>query len=112
MGGRLRWHEADIKEENWLDDLGVDQVDAVLTSTALHWLPVERLIYLYHQLGQLVRPGGVVLNGDHMPYSTNIPVFESKSFRRLRKFGGRRHSKNRVQRVGKSGGRLSGTCPV
>lgn len=79
MNGRLRWHEADIMEESWLDELRETQVDAVLTTTALHWLPVERLIYLFRQLGELVRPGGVVLNGDHMSFSPNMPVFEGVS---------------------------------
>jgi SAM-dependent methyltransferase len=75
VGGRLRWHEADIMDANWFADFGELQVDAVLTTTALHWLPVERLLYLYRQLGELIRPGGVLLNGDHMSFSPNMPIF-------------------------------------
>jgi len=73
--GRLRWVDADIKEADRLEQLGVEEVDAVLSTTALHWLPVERLIFLYHQLGQLVRPGGVFLNGDHMSFASNMSRF-------------------------------------
>jgi trans-aconitate methyltransferase len=75
MDGRLRWVEVDIKEADWLEHLGLEEVDAVLSTTALHWLPVERLIFLYRQLGQLIRPGGVFLNGDHMSFTSDMPRF-------------------------------------
>ena len=75
MGGRLRWVEVDINEESWVESLDVEQVDAILSTTALHWLPVERLINLYRQLSQLIRPGGVLLNGDHMSFAANMPGF-------------------------------------
>lgn len=76
QGGRLHWVQADIQERIWVDQIGVEQVDAVLTTTALHWLPVERLVQLYRQLGRLVRPGGVVLNGDHMPFPPHMETFQ------------------------------------
>ncbi len=72
-GGRLRWVEVDLmKSEDLAAELGVEQVDAVLSTTALHWLPVEHLVLLYRQLGQLVRPGGVFLNGDHIKFGSSL----------------------------------------
>src|SRR5579859_4680068 len=56
MQGRLRWVEADLRDSSWPDQLGEKQVDAVLSTTALHWLPAESLVQLYRQLGKLVRP--------------------------------------------------------
>jgi SAM-dependent methyltransferase len=41
--------------------------DAVLTATALHWLPSHRLTPLYQQLAGLLGEGGVFMNADHMP---------------------------------------------
>src|SRR5438874_1750948 len=41
--GRLRWVEADLREPNWIDQLGERQVDAVLSTTALHWLDAGAL---------------------------------------------------------------------
>jgi trans-aconitate methyltransferase len=76
MGGRLRWVEADLMTADLPSSLGEPRVDAVLTTTALHWLPSERLIQLYRQLGQLVRPGGVVLNGDNIPFSRHLGSFQ------------------------------------
>lgn len=69
---RLRWVEADLTQVSWLDQLGDAQVDAVLSTTALHWLPADRLVKLYQQLGQLMRPGGVFLNGDHLSFPSHL----------------------------------------
>lgn len=76
MGGRLRWIEADLMTADLPSLLGEPQVDAVLTTTALHWLPSGRLVQLYHQLGRIVRPQGVVLNGDNIPFTRHLPTFQ------------------------------------
>ncbi len=75
MQGRLRWVEADLRTDSWPAQLGEEQVDAVLSTTALHWLSSDSLVHLYHQLGKLVRPGGVVLNGDHFEFPPHMPAF-------------------------------------
>jgi SAM-dependent methyltransferase len=73
--GRLRWTEADLASHEWLEALGETLVDAVLSSTALHWLEPEPLARLYHDLGRVLRPGGVFLNGDHMAFGPSLPTF-------------------------------------
>ncbi|WNG20876.1 class I SAM-dependent methyltransferase [Cystobacter fuscus] len=75
-GGRLRWVAADLMTVDLVARLEVASVDAVLSTTALHWLPAERLVALYHQLGRLVRPGGVFLNGDNIPFSRRPSPFQ------------------------------------
>jgi ubiquinone/menaquinone biosynthesis C-methylase UbiE len=77
MDGRLRWVEADLKSPEWLAALGEEQVDAVLSTTALHWLPAEHLVRLYRELGRIVRPGGVFLNGDNMAFAPELPSFSA-----------------------------------
>ena len=78
MGDRLHWIETDLNQENWLDSLpGETQVDAVLSTTALHWLSIDCLVKLYQQLGQLVRPGGIFLNGDHLYFSPHLATFSN-----------------------------------
>lgn len=79
MNGRLRWVEADLLADIWIELVGEAQVDAVLTTTALHWLPSDRLLQVYKHLGQLVRPGGVLLNGDVMPFPPHLPTFRQLS---------------------------------
>ena len=68
QGGRLRWVEADLAAPDWPVRLGVPAVDAVLSTTALHWLGPLSLMQVYRQLGALIRPGGVFLNGDNIAF--------------------------------------------
>lgn len=82
LDGRLTWLTQSLTEPGWVEavaaalrPLGRTQLDAVLSTTALHWLPVEHLTRVYNQLGALVRPGGLLLNGDHMAYPPSLPVF-------------------------------------
>ncbi|MFB2971378.1 trans-aconitate 2-methyltransferase [Aerosakkonema sp. BLCC-F183] len=77
--GRLRWVEADLMADNWMEAIAQAQVDAVLTTTALHWLPPHRLLQVYKQLAQLIRPGGVFLNGDIMPFASHLGTFRQIS---------------------------------
>jgi SAM-dependent methyltransferase len=58
---------ADLRAPSWTADLPHDDYDAVLSATALHWLDQERLAALYGEVGRLLRPGGVLINADHMP---------------------------------------------
>ena len=81
--GRLRWIDADLASPDWLEALGERQVDAVLSTTALHWLEPEPLARLYRDLARLVRPGGLVLNGDHMAFAPASPTFARLSQRVL-----------------------------
>ena len=74
--GRLRWVTADLMTAEWSAELGEAQFDAVLSTTALHWLAAEHLVRFYRQLGQLVRPRGVVLNGDHMKFRPSMETFQ------------------------------------
>lgn len=68
-GGRLRWVEADLTDPGWTARLDESSFDAVLSTTALHWLSVEPLVRLYRDLGRLVREDGVVLNGDNLDFA-------------------------------------------
>ena len=42
------------------------EFDAVLTATALHWLPEDRIRVLYGEIASVLRPGGIFCNADHM----------------------------------------------
>lgn len=64
---RVTFVTADLKDPNWRAALPHDTYDAVLTATALHWLPSGDLAVLYGQLAPLLAPGGVFMNADHMP---------------------------------------------
>jgi SAM-dependent methyltransferase len=79
---RLRWIKVNLATPNWLESLrsvldqyGRTHVDAVLTTTAMHWLAADALTRVYSDLGDVVREGGVYLNGDHLAYPPHLPVF-------------------------------------
>jgi SAM-dependent methyltransferase len=76
MGGRLRWVDADLTTPGWSAKLGESQVDAALSTTALHWLPPEYLTRVYRELGELIRPGGVFLNGDNLKFGPHLPSLQ------------------------------------
>ena len=82
-GGRIVWHEAGFQDPAWREALGVEQVDAVLSTTAIHWLTAGGIVDLYRQLADLIRPGGVFLNGDQMEYEPAKAVMRGISQARL-----------------------------
>jgi len=73
--GRLQWHDVDLCDPTWVEVLGEQSFHAVLTTTALHWLPVPELVRVYRQVAERMRPDGVLLNGDHMQFAPSQPTF-------------------------------------
>ncbi|MGW5577172.1 class I SAM-dependent methyltransferase [Micromonospora chokoriensis] len=67
-GDRLDWVDADLRDERWHEKLGVGRVDAVVSTTVLHWLDPSVLLAVYRRAAHLLRPGGILRNGDNMPY--------------------------------------------
>lgn len=80
-GGRLTVIEADLADSDWQGRLGVTQVDAVVSTTAIHWLGAAGMLQLYKGMATLIRPGGVFLNGDHMGFAANQPVLAAAAKR-------------------------------
>jgi trans-aconitate methyltransferase len=80
-GGRLTVVEADLADPDWQARLGVTQVDAVVSTTAIHWLGATGMLQLYRNLATLIRPGGIFLNGDHMEFTSNQPVLAAAAKR-------------------------------
>ena len=65
--GSLRFVELDMRVPGWSAGLGLDRpVDAAVSTTALHWLWPEALSALYAEIATVLRPGGLLLNGDHL----------------------------------------------
>jgi SAM-dependent methyltransferase len=64
----LRFVSLDLRAPGWLSQLALPAgrpVDAVVSTTALHWLSAAELRDLYATLAEALRPGGVFLDGDH-----------------------------------------------
>lgn len=78
---RARIVEADLSEPCWVArvrdaviSLGAKQPAALVSTTALHWLSPGALAELYGSAGELLIPGGIVMNGDHMRYDSRWPT--------------------------------------
>ncbi|MBU3065883.1 class I SAM-dependent methyltransferase [Nocardia sp. NEAU-G5] len=57
--------DRNLTDPQWLAALPIsDPVDAIVSTTALHWLRTDQLAQLYTQTARLLRPGGILLNGD------------------------------------------------
>ena len=86
VNGRLHWLKVDLNDPNWvvkiqetLARLGRTHLDAVLSSTAMHWRTTPRLIDVYREVAQLIRPGGCFLNADHMAFTPTLATFRNLS---------------------------------
>jgi SAM-dependent methyltransferase len=63
----LRFVDVDLREPGWPAKLGLDRkADAAVSTTALHWLREPELRAMYAALTTVLRPGGLLLDGDHL----------------------------------------------
>jgi SAM-dependent methyltransferase len=63
----------DLRDPQWTAALGLDgAADAIVSTTALHWLRADELGRVYAQAAELLRPGGILINGDHMSAATPV----------------------------------------
>ncbi len=72
--GRVSWIDADLRREEWTTQLS-GQFDAIMSTTALHWLAPGPLTVLFRSGYDLLAPGGVFINGDHIDYPHHEPTF-------------------------------------
>ncbi|MGC3864060.1 class I SAM-dependent methyltransferase [Micromonospora chersina] len=83
LAGRATVVTADLNQTDWARALPHRDYDAVLTATALHWLDGPRLAALYRELRDVLRPGGVFVNADHMPDDA-LPTLTTRLAERAR----------------------------
>ncbi|GHG03595.1 MULTISPECIES: class I SAM-dependent methyltransferase [Amycolatopsis] len=87
----LRFVEADLGRPGWGAELALGgPVDAAVSTTALHWLPEPQLGVAYRELAGLLRPGGVLLNGDDLSVEDAAPGLAELERHLLRQAAGPR----------------------
>jgi SAM-dependent methyltransferase len=65
--GALRFADQDLRVPGWSGALGLARpADAAVSTTALHWLPPDALAAMYAEVASVLRPGGLLLNGDNL----------------------------------------------
>ncbi|HET6160616.1 MAG TPA: class I SAM-dependent methyltransferase [Dongiaceae bacterium] len=84
LGGKpaITFVDADLRDPNWTAAIGrsTAQFDAVVSTTALHWLSPADLARLYGEIRTMLVDGGLFLNGDY---------FVLRQSPRLRRIGDR-----------------------
>ena len=62
----LRFTDLDLRSAGWAGQLGLPRLaDAAVSTTALHWLTPPALRAMYAEVATVLRPGGLLLDGDH-----------------------------------------------
>ncbi|MEU6880319.1 class I SAM-dependent methyltransferase [Streptomyces sp. NPDC046712] len=75
-GGTVAFVDAWIGQGPWTAAVSGDgPLDAVVSTTALHYLPTGELAAVYQQVHDLLRPGGVLVNADHL-FQDDAPLRE------------------------------------
>ncbi|MGP2442132.1 class I SAM-dependent methyltransferase [Streptomyces sp. JW3] len=63
-----RYVDTVIGADGWTETLELRRgLDAAVSTTALHYLDEPTLLDTYRALAALLRPGGILVNGDHFP---------------------------------------------
>ena len=69
----LTFADLDLRTPGWAASLELDrQADAAVSTTALHWLRPPQLRTMYAELATVLRPGGLLLNGDHLAEDEDV----------------------------------------
>jgi trans-aconitate methyltransferase len=77
----VRFVERDLRDRSWTAALDLCRpVDAIVSTTALHWLTEPELAALYRDCAGLLRSGGVLANGDHLaePAGVAVPALQDR----------------------------------
>jgi SAM-dependent methyltransferase len=67
----LQLVDADLRDPGWPQRIPSGPYDGVLSTTALHWLTPPALRAVYGACARLLRPGGLLANGDHLRVPTS-----------------------------------------
>jgi SAM-dependent methyltransferase len=75
-GERVTIIDVDLADPSWTHKVNdtTDTVDAVVSTTALHWLLPQQLVRVYQSAHTLLSPNGVLLNGDHFRFDHRSPA--------------------------------------
>ncbi|MGH3783301.1 MAG: class I SAM-dependent methyltransferase [Pseudonocardiaceae bacterium] len=68
--------DADLREPSWVRKIPAGPYDAVVSTTALHWLDEPHLRQVYAACAGLLRPGGLLANGDHLQTTASDRLVE------------------------------------
>lgn len=98
----LTFASVDLRQPGWTKTLGLKRsVDAAVSTTALHWITGAELETVYAEVASVLRPGGLLLNGDHLDGDFPMLSTLEKAVHERRPSAG---SRRIVRRAGVPGG--------
>lgn len=88
-GNWLRVEQLDLRDPDWLARVDLDRApDAVVSSTALHWIDREPLEQVIAATAACLAEGGVLIDADHIHGSDGLEDLETEVGRRAVTRGG------------------------
>lgn len=78
-GDRIRFLQGDVTDAASFAWLQQDRPQAVVSSTAIHWLMPEQQLMLYRQLCLLLDDDGLFMNSDHQRFDHRQPRLQGLS---------------------------------
>lgn len=69
--GRVSLVDADLRDPTWPEAIDGGPFDAAVSATALHWLEPDALWGVHAGVAALLRPGGSLLNADHLLFDAH-----------------------------------------
>ncbi|MGL5909047.1 MAG: class I SAM-dependent methyltransferase [Phycicoccus sp.] len=76
--------EADLRDPSWVEQVRPGPYDAVVSTTAMHWLHQSDLRRVYAECHALLRPGGLLVNGDNLSGTGRTAALAEELDRRRR----------------------------
>lgn len=80
-GARFALRAANLASTDWADGLAPSSFDAIVSSTALHWLDVGHLSEVLRTCRTLLYDGGVFVNADNLRYAPTASRLQALSDR-------------------------------
>ena len=77
---RVEILERDLRSDSWYTGLDVGTYNVAFSTTALHWLPEDKLKNAYENVYRLLGSDGIFLDGDHF-ISDNTPEKINKIYK-------------------------------
>ncbi len=63
--GKIDFIRGNLMERNWLEYIKSKKFNAVVSTTALHWIPEDQLSSLYKYIYDILNKNGIFMDGDH-----------------------------------------------
>ncbi len=83
LNGKIDFIRGNLINDNWSEYISNKKFDAIVSTTALHWIPENKLSGLYKLIYGLLDKDGIFMDGDHF-YRENEDITLKEMFENIR----------------------------